>query len=285
MENTRDTDWLKEREQMIQIMQKFNLFSNVFMKVVLKDVAACEHVLRILTGNLDLKVKDVRTEFEIAKVMSHDSRLDVLAEDMQGALYNLELQRETYLDHARRVRFYNAMVDSEVLEKGKDYDEMPDLTTYYISEKDIWKQKKSKYQLEKKLSEMEFPYQDGIDIVYVNAEVDDRSEVAKLMNYFQTADPYDDSQGELSKRVRFLKCEKEGQEIMCKVTDELVRIGEERGMERGMERGKALGEELGLKSVVMRMAERGKKLEEILECTGVSPELVNKWLRAAKVSS
>ena len=35
----------------------------------------------------------------------------------------------------------------------------------------------------------------------INAQVDDGSEVAALMRYFKTADPEDDSQGALSRRI------------------------------------------------------------------------------------
>ena len=43
------------------------------------------------------------------------------------------------LGYARRTRFYGAMIDSEYLEKGKNYDEMPDVYLIYISETDLWK--------------------------------------------------------------------------------------------------------------------------------------------------
>lgn len=257
------------REQILQAVKNFNLFSNVFMKVVFKDPLACQHVLRILSGRPELRVVAVRTEYEIAKIGSHDSRLDVLAEDQNGKLYNLELQRKDTLDHARRVRFYNAMVDSEMLEKGKDYDMLPDFIVYYISEMDIWKKNRTCYQLEKSLAMVDESYRDGISITYVNAEIDDKSEISELMKYFKTADPYDNSQGDLSKRVHFLKCEKEGIAIMCKVTDELIEIGKE------------MGEESCAKRIVLRMAERGKTLSEILDNTGISLELAMNWMKEA----
>ncbi len=134
------------------------------MKVVFRDPLACQHTLRILSGNPNLRIMDVRTEYEIAKISSHDSRLDVLAEDKCEKLYHMELQRKEELDHAMR--------------------------------------------------------------------------------------------------VRFLKCEEEGKKIMCKVTDELIEIGEERSLRR----------------IVLRMAERGKALSEITADTGVSLELARHWL-------
>ena len=53
-------------------------------------------------------------------------------------------------------------------------------------------------------------YDDGIHVTYVNAEVDDGTETARLMKYFKTTDPEDMSQGDLSSRVHFLKCEEGG---------------------------------------------------------------------------
>ena len=80
---------LELHERIFQAVQKFNLFSNVFMKVVFRDPLACQHTLRILSGNPNLRIKNVKTEYEIAKLSSRDSRLDVLAEDVNGRLYNL----------------------------------------------------------------------------------------------------------------------------------------------------------------------------------------------------
>src|SRR5699024_12509469 len=63
----------------------------------------------------------------------------ILAEDSRGRIYNLEIQRKKDIDHARRTRLYGAMVDSEHLEKGKDYDQMPEVYVIYISETNLWK--------------------------------------------------------------------------------------------------------------------------------------------------
>lgn len=63
--------------------------------------------------------------------------------------------------HARRTRFYSAMIDSECLEKGKEYNEMPDVYIIYISEKDLWTAGKSIYKVEKKFKGTEISYDDG----------------------------------------------------------------------------------------------------------------------------
>ena len=130
---------IEEREKLVIEARKFNLMSHVFMRVALRDKKACQYVLRILTGIPDLVVKAVRTEYRVSKITSHDVVLDVLAEDGNGKIYNIEIQRTDTVDHARRVRLHGAMIDSEYLEKGKPYADLPDLFIIYISETDLWK--------------------------------------------------------------------------------------------------------------------------------------------------
>ena len=74
------SDHILSREERIREIQSFNLLSDVFMSVALRDIPACQHILRILTGFDDLKVKDVRTQYAISQIKTHSVRLDVLAE-------------------------------------------------------------------------------------------------------------------------------------------------------------------------------------------------------------
>ena len=63
-----ESDHILSREERIREIQSFNLLSDVFMPVALKDVPACQHILRILTGIDDLKVKEVRTQYTISQI-------------------------------------------------------------------------------------------------------------------------------------------------------------------------------------------------------------------------
>ena len=111
---------------------------------------------------------------------------------------------------------------------------MPEVRVIYISEKDIWKSGKTVYQVQKLFKGTNVTYEDGIRTTYINAEVDDGSEIAKLMKYFKTADPKDMSHGDLSKRVHYLKCEEGGLNTMCEITEGFVREGMKYGEEKGI---------------------------------------------------
>ncbi len=284
------------REQKIAAIQKFTLFSDTFARVVFEDAAACQYVLRILTGDRKLQLRWVKTQFVLSKLASHDAWLDVLAECTSGEIYAMEIQSWDDVDHPHRVRFYESMIDSHFLEKGRAYDALPDVTLIYVCREDFlkggvpsWsvekyrnmKEKSTRQKDAKKLSVgsdcaeymKERRYEDGLHTRYVNAEIDDGSETARLMKYFLTADPEDRSHGALSERVRFLKCTEKGLDRMCEVSDLFWKSGYAAGREEGWKngerkgerRGKQIGREQGIrltKQALMFQAQ-GKTQQEI----------------------
>ena len=238
-------DSIAARERRTAQAQRFNLLSNVFMSVALQEPAACQYVLRTLTGIADLTVRQVRTQYRISKLVSHDAVLDILAQDGAGRMYNVEIQRADTVDHARRLRFYGAMIDSEYLEKGADYAQMPEVYLIYISETDLWREGRASYWLDKGLRGSKAPYDDGQHTLYVNAAAQDGSAAAALMQYFKTADPEDRRYGALSERVHYLKCEEGGKREMCEISEQIFMEGKVEGRAEGRMEGKAEGREEG----------------------------------------
>ncbi len=272
---------IKERERRIAEARSLNLLSNTFMTVALEDKLACQHVLRIVTRIEDLVVKEVRTQYRISKINSHDAVLDVLAEDGEKRIYNIEIQKSEAVDHARRTRFYGAMIDSEYLVKGKDYNQLPEVHILYISETDLWKAGKTMYEVEKRFKGTEITYEDGIHVTYVNAEIEDGTEVSQLMKYFKTTDPEDMSQGELSKRIHFLKCEEGGLKVMCEMSEKWIEEGRAEGRAEGREEGRAEGEERKAKEIVFSLADRGMSAENIADIVKMNIAVVKQWLEGA----
>jgi len=82
------------------------------------------------------------------------------------------------------------------------------------------------------------------------------------MKYFKKADPADMSQGDLSRRIHFLKCEEGGFKVMCQITEKLV--------QEGIEEGK--------KEAAFNLAKRGIEMEAIAEIVNESVSIVKQWL-------
>lgn len=271
-------DHILSREERIRESMEFNLLSDVFLSVALDDVPTCQHIIRILTGIGDLMVKQVRTQYVIAKINSRTVRLDILAEDSEGKLYQIEIQRQDTVDHPRRVRYYGALADSEFLAKGREYYELPDRLQFYISEKDIWKEGETVYPVTKRLGEDGPIYDDGEHIVYVNAEIDDGSRIAKMMKYFKTADPNDNSEGDLSKRVHYLKCEEGGIDIMCEVAERIEARGRLQGEKIGRQQGEKIGGERKARITSQNLYQMGMSPEKIAQAVGEDISTIRQWL-------
>ena len=88
------------------------------------------------------------------------------------------------------------------------------------------------------------------------------------MQYFRTADPFDDSEGELSKRVRFLKTEEGGIEIMCEI------------MERIKEEGKQSGRLESSRKTACNLDKMGMPPETIARAVEEDVAVVKRWLEA-----
>ncbi len=272
---------IADREQRVEWLRGQNLFSNVFMSVALREPAACQHVLRTLLDIPSLAVHAVRTRYHISNLRSKDSELDVLAEDASGKMYNIEIQRADTEDHARRVRYYGALIDSEFLAKGGRYQDLPNVYLLYVSETDFWKRGLTACPIQKSFPDRK-AYEDGMQILYVNAAVDDGSERARLMRYFRTTDPEDQSQGALSARVRFLKIEEGGYREMEAVVEEIFQDGVRVGREEGREEGLAEGVKSERRETAFRLLARGAELDEIIYVAGASPEQAEQWIREWK---
>lgn len=260
-------------ERAVEQLRSLNLLSDLFVSVVLEDKEACQYVLRKLTGIGDLMVTNVKAQYRLQNLTSKDSILDIFAEDSEKKLYNIEIQRKDTIDHARRTRYYGSMIDKSSLDKGAGYDELADVYIIYISETDLWKAGYTMYPVEKTFKNTDIPYDDGFHVIYVNAAVDDGSEVAKMMQYFKSADPYDMSQGDLSKRVHFIKREKGGYDIMCEVAEKIYEQGIEQGLEQGEEQSK--------REVARNLHAMGMKDIDIARAVNVSLSKVHEWLELA----
>ena len=238
-------------EELLKQIQAMNLFDDIFTSVVFKDEGACLHLVRQLMQNPKLNIIAFRTQDAIPMLISKSPRLDITAEDDKGTLYEIEIQRLEEPAPARRVRYYSSVMDSELLRKGVSYDKLPEVYLFYISEEDIWRNGQTVYKVQQSLSlgKKQIPYDNGLHTIYVNAEIDDGSNIAKLMQYLKTAKAGDTSQGALSAHVNYLKSPEGGRAKM----GEFEKYFTEKGREE--ER----------KDTALEMLKDGEKLPKIIK--------------------
>ena len=177
----------------------------------------------------------------------------------------MEVQRADKGAGRRRARYNASMMDANLLEKGQDFDQLPETYVVFITERDVIGGGKPLYRVERCILDNGALFGDGSHILYVNGACQDDTPLGRLMHDFSCTDPAQMHYGLLAERVRFFKESKEGVLIMCKAMEEMRRIEREEGREEGREEvAKSL------------LAARVLTLEQIAEHAKLSLEAVRK---------
>lgn len=128
----------------------FNLTSDLFAGKVFEDIGACQELCRILLRDEDIILKNVKTQYVIRNLENHSVELDILAEETSGNLINVELQMYKEPAPFKRTRYYLSSIDMSILEKGRPYYELPDVTAICITKEDFIGGKRGYYNRNRK---------------------------------------------------------------------------------------------------------------------------------------
>lgn len=250
----------------LQRIRGFRLMDDDFLTKCFESNTECiELVLRIVLDMPDLSVQDVRTQVFVENLLNRSVRLDVLATDSAGRKFNIEIQRADKGAGRKRARYNSSMMDANLLKKGDDFDNLPEIYVVFITENDIMGKGKPLYQVERCILETGEKFEDGSHILYVNGSYRDESPIGKLMHDFSCINPSDMYYSVLADRVKFFKESKEGIAVMCKVMEDMRNESLQEGMREGM------------KAAALRMLKAGKyALDEIAAISGLSLDEVKK---------
>ena len=106
-------------------------------------------------------------------------RMDVFAKDEKNTHYDIEMQLVKKDSLEKRSRYYHSQMDVEMLEKGKNYSELPEAYVIFICNFDPLAQKKCRYTIRKYCEETGKVFADGVCTVFLNTAGENRNEVPK----------------------------------------------------------------------------------------------------------
>ena len=256
----------EQYEKYRQKLKQMRMMDDTLMKCVFKDCKpAVELTLRIILQRDDLDVKQFSVSKEYKNLKGHSICLDVIAEDKDGKQYNIEVQRDIKGADPRRFRFYNAMMDVEMLGAGEDYSELRDSYTIIITENDIFNEGKPFYKFERVNRENGKALGDGSYIIYANGAYTGDDPFGWLMSDFREPDPKKMHNKVLAERVNYLKTVTKGEKEMCKIMEELVEEGRLEGIQEGIQKGIQKGRLEGIKLLIAAYRKLGMSDEQIIE--------------------
>lgn len=261
------------REYLKQI-EAFRLIDDDFMNACFDDSPECaELVLRILLDKPDLKVNKVRTQVTLTNLGRRALRLDVLATDDSGKIYNIEIQRDDRGTGRKRARLHSSLLDAKWTDKGTDPEKMPETFVIFLTEHDVLGHGLPIYHVERYILECSEFFSDGAHILYANGAYRDDSPVGKLMHDFSCSKPSEMHYDVLANRAKFFKESEKGVTTMCKAIEELCENASAKAFEQGIAQGIAQGIEQGFEKKAVEFA------RDLLQIEKMPPEKVAQLTR------
>ncbi len=210
------------KDEIYEVIRRFRPIDDTFFEVLVQKPKVCEEILRVILQDEELVVEQVVPQAHLRNLYGRSVCLDALCVMQDGRRCNVEVQRANNDDHLRRVRFNASLITALDSKPGTDFKEVINLCVVYITEQDFLKAGRTVYHVDKILRETGTVVDDGLREVFVNAEVNDYTDIAELMECFKQQKIENGKFPELSAEVKRLKETEGGCDTMCELMQEFA---------------------------------------------------------------
>ena len=218
-----ELDLERKRLEDLRRIQSLRLLDDDFMNKVFEDKACAEFLLQSILERTDLTVQKVHSQHNLKNLQGRSVRLDILATDEAGRVYNIEVQRSDKGAGAKRARYNSSLIDANITEPGDNYENLNETYVIFITEHDVLKAGRPIYHIDRMIQETNALFGDGSHILYVNAQIKDNTALGQLMHDFACTKAEEMHYPILAKRVRYFKEEQEGVATMSRIFEEIKR--------------------------------------------------------------
>lgn len=218
----------------LERIKRFRLLDDDFMSKVFEDLKCAEILLKIILNREDLKVQDVHVQHVIHNLQGRSIRLDIYAVDLEGKLYDIEIQRDDKGAGVKRARYNSSLLTANATETGEEYNELRETYVIFITENDVLKGNLPIYHIKRVILENGELFHDEEHIIYVNSKITDETALGRLMHDFWCTDARDMYNTVLADRVRYFKENVKGVEVMCKEMEKMREEAREQALEEAM---------------------------------------------------
>ena len=198
-------------------------------------------------------------------------RLDIYVEDGNNTVYNIEMQTTENRNLPKRTRYYQGMIDLNILEKGENYKDLKRSFVIFVCTFDLFGEGRHIYTFENRcLQNPELGLGDDTTKIILNTKgtMDDVTpEMKTLLDFIDGKEPEDDFTRELDEAVQSVR-KNEKWRLDYMTLEMKFQEKYEEGFESGRETGIGIGAEIGAENANLETARRllgmGKlSLEEV----------------------
>lgn len=153
--------------------EELSISNDFLFGKVMQDAELCKELLQRILPELDIDhveypelQKTIKEDFDAKGV-----RLDAYVNDGKGTVYDIEMQAVTSPYLPRRTRYYQSMIDLQLVDKGQDYDTLNNSYIIFICLSDLFGKSRYMYTFENVCKEdSEVILNDGAKKVFLNAD-------------------------------------------------------------------------------------------------------------------
>ncbi len=284
-------------------LQDLTLLDRFLFAEVMEDPKTFENILSIILGeDISIKGRPQSEHENRTSPLKRQVRLDVWAEDETDAVYNVEAQKENTKNLPHRSRFYQALIDSKLLDPGEvDFSNMKDCYSIIIAPFDLFGRGLYQYTFQMTCAETGQPLEDGATRIFLNTHgknsEDISPELKELLYYMEhTTEEISCSTSRLQEIKNHVNIVKSSEEIGVKYMQEWEeKILEKRkaraeglaeglaeGRAEGLAEGLAEGDYFRLIQQIKKKIEKSKNLIQIADELEETPENIESLYHCIK---
>lgn len=237
---------------------KLNPIDDALFIKMAEKLDFCQEILRVFLGDRQLIVLESVPQNIVKNLQGQSCILDLKCRLASGKIVHIEVQKADDDDHQRRVRYNSSLLTANIVDPGAKFRDIPDVISVFISKFDVFKQGKAIYHVERIIKETGQTVYNGTQEIYINAEVDDASDIARLMKVFVDNNYYDDKFPATSERKRIFKTTEEGVNEMCEIIERNRAEARAMGHAEGRAMGRAEGRAEGRLSILTKLVKLNK---------------------------
>ncbi len=251
-------------------LQDLTLLDRFLFAEVMEDPKTFENILSIILGeDISIKGRPQSEHENRTSPLKRQVRLDVWAEDETDVVYNVEAQKENTKNLPHRSRFYQALIDSKLLDPGEvDFSNMKDCYSIIIAPFDLFGRGLYQYTFQMTCAETGQPLEDGATRIFLNTHgknsEDISPELKELLYYMEhTTEEISCSTSRLQEIKNHVNIVKSSEEIGVKYMQEW----EEKILEKRKARaeGRAEGETFRLIQLIKKKIQKSKSFIQIAD--------------------
>jgi len=261
-------------------LQDLTLLDRFLFAEVMEDPKTFENILSIILGeDISIKGRPQSEHENRTSPLKRQVRLDVWAEDETDAVYNIEAQKENTKNLPHRSRFYQALIDSKLLDPGEvDFSNMKDCYSIIIAPFDLFGRGLYQYTFQMTCAETGQPLEDGATRIFLNTHgknsEDISPELKELLYYMEhTTEEISCSTSRLQQIKNHVNIVKSSEEIGVKYMQEW----EEKILEKRKARaeGRAEGETFRLIQLIKKKIQKSKSFIQISDELEEEPDNIH----------